>query len=107
MPSRSSTAFVCVAAIALFALPAVGVRADTDSLTPAQRSLRILELEADIRSAREQLADLISGPASTDAVPLREQPELREVAEILAKIAEELSELRADAARPITVRDRH
>lgn len=68
--------------------------------TPAEvRSQRILALEAEVRAAHERLASLVSEVPAEGDPPLRERPELLEIASELATLNAELRELRAEVAR--------
>jgi hypothetical protein len=87
------------------------------TLTSTERSLRILSLEREVVDARRRLEDLISEPEGTgesegpggsegqDTVPVRDRPELREIAAQLATLSAELDELHRQApgtSRPAT-----
>jgi hypothetical protein len=101
MPSRNPTTLAYLTALIIavsISTPAAEVLAGSDSLTPSQRSLRILELEADVRAARKELTDLISEAATPAGLQLRDRPELSAVAEKLARIADELRALRSEIA---------
>jgi hypothetical protein len=56
---------------------------------------RIAELEAEIERDHERLMALLSEPRSPESAPLREHPELHEIARRLPGLERELSSLRA------------
>lgn len=96
---RRLCALLSAAALVAGAGLAPASRADDAAPTAAEvRSQRILELEGQVRDAQERLADLISEPVSENA-PLRERPELAEIAAELSTLNVELRALRAEVAQ--------
>jgi hypothetical protein len=60
-----------------------------------ERSRRILELERGVAQARRRLMVLLSETETADQIPLRDRPELREIAAELETMSVELDRLRS------------
>jgi hypothetical protein len=96
MASRNATR-ILLAALAVLVLH--GTSGADEPLSAEARSRRILELEQALATAHDRLADLISEAPTEGAPPLRESPELVEIASQLAAWNSELRALRLEAAR--------
>lgn len=62
------------------------------------RAQRLLELDRDIEADYDRLLELLLEPTRVDSIPLRDSPELAEIAERLPRLQEERRRLEAETA---------
>jgi hypothetical protein len=99
-PFHGLRSYLGVALVTACALAPAPVRAEAAPGSPAEVALVVRELESAIREARERLIVLVSIPRAKGAMPLHQEPELRQIARELPELERELERWARLETRP-------